>query len=73
MRYVKAKIHTENRETAYRIFLTDALKIIGDLDTRFYDLISDDFGMVGSTETTTESASDIISNISKHIEIIGKS
>lgn len=41
MRYAVARIEKENRDTAYRIYLTDALKSIGGLNVRYFDLISD--------------------------------
>lgn len=39
MRYAVARIEKENRDTAYRIYLTDALKSIGGLNVRYADLI----------------------------------
>lgn len=42
MRYAVARIEKENRDTAYRIYLTDALKAIGGLNVRYADLINSD-------------------------------
>ena len=40
MRYVLARIDKNNRDEAYRFYVTDALKVIGGLNLRFYDIIN---------------------------------
>lgn len=40
MRYVLARIDQNNRDEAYRIYVTDALKAIGGFDSRFVDLLN---------------------------------
>ena len=39
MRYVKARVKQALDEMAYRIYITDALKVIGGLNIRYADLI----------------------------------
>jgi hypothetical protein len=41
LRYVTARYKTQQRELAYRIYVTDALKIIGGLNARYYEFIDD--------------------------------
>ena len=75
MRYVRARIKTESREMAYRIYITDSLKLIGDLDGRFADRIAEDFEMAGPKveESGAEEAKSVILDISAKIDAIGKS
>lgn len=39
MRYVSARLEQNLRDDAYRFYVTDALKAIGGLDKRYYDII----------------------------------
>lgn len=39
MRYVLARLKIEQREKAYRFYITDALKIIGGLNIRYADIV----------------------------------
>lgn len=39
MRYVLARIEQNNRDEAYRIYVTDALKVMGQLNIRYADVI----------------------------------
>lgn len=57
MRYVESRCNEYDRDEAYRIYVTDSLKIIGNLDIRFYDLLRP-----GVEETRTPE--EIIENIS---------
>ena len=38
MRYVIARLQQNNRDWTYRIYVTDALKVLGGLNVRYYDL-----------------------------------
>lgn len=40
MRYVLARTRYEQRDKAYRLYITDALKIIGGLNIRFADIVA---------------------------------
>ena len=75
MRYVRARIKTESREMAYRIYITDSLKLIGDLDGRFADRIAEDFEMAAQKVegSGAEEAKSVILDISAKIDAIGKS
>lgn len=75
MRYVRARIKTESREMAYRIYITDSLKLIGDLDGRFADRIAEDFEMAAPKVegSGAEEAKSVIFDISAKIDAIGKS
>lgn len=42
MRYVAARYEQEQRDRAYRFYVTDALKAIGNLNLRYADIIKDD-------------------------------
>ena len=39
MRYVLARIEQNNRDEAYRFYVTDALKALGGFDKRYADII----------------------------------
>ena len=39
MRYAMARIEQEDRDMAYRIYITDSLKAIGGFSARYIDLI----------------------------------
>lgn len=56
MRYVIARFKQEYREDAYRIYVTDSLKLIGRIDQRYYDFIKPE-------PVETRTADEIISNI----------
>lgn len=59
-----ARFTTEQREIAYRIYVTDSLKSIGRLNKRYFDLISDDFVQV---HEPTETADEIVNRIKNGI------
>ena len=40
MRYVSARIKLDRREEAYRFYVTEALKALGDLNIRYVDLLT---------------------------------
>ena len=40
MRYVTARIEQEDRDEAYRIYVTDLLKSISGAKVRYYDIIN---------------------------------
>lgn len=63
MRYVSARFTHCQREEAYRIYVTDALKALGGLDIRYADIV------YGETETRT--ADEIIDNITSKIIKMG--
>lgn len=69
MRYAVARFKTEQRDLAYRIYVTDSLRIIGRLDRRYFDSIADDFR---ETLEPSESAEDIISRIQNGVNNLGK-
>ena len=75
MRYVRARIKTESREMAYRIYITDSLKLIGDLDGRFADRIAEDFEMATPKVegSGADEAKSVILDISAKIDAIRKS
>lgn len=39
MRYVMARLEQESRDRTYRIYMSDAMKILGRLDVRYADII----------------------------------
>ena len=69
MRYAVTRFKTEQRNLAYRIYITDSLKAIGRLDRRYFDSIADDFR---ETLKPSESAEDIISRIQNGVNKLGK-
>lgn len=69
MRYAVARFKTEQRDLAYRIYITDSLRVIGRLDRRYFDSIADDFK---ETIKPSESAEDIISRIQNGVNKLGK-
>lgn len=69
MRYAVTRFKTEQRNIAYRIYITDSLKAIGRLDRRYFDSIADDFR---KTLKPSESAEDIISRIQNGVNKLGK-
>lgn len=42
MRYAKARYVEHSRDLTYRIYVTDALKVLGRLEVRYYDYIRQD-------------------------------
>lgn len=69
MRYAVTRFKTEQRNIAYRIYITDSLKAIGRLDRRYFDSIADDFR---KTLKPSESAEDIISRLQNGVNNLGK-
>lgn len=69
MRYAVTRFKTEQRNIAYRIYITDSLKAIGRLDRRYIDSIADDFR---KTLKPSESAEDIISRLQNGVNNLGK-
>ena len=64
MRYVTARYNTQQRELAYRIYVTDALKAIGGLNARYYDLIDD-------TPPDNRTADEVIDGIRGKLTALG--
>lgn len=64
MRYVTARYKEKQRELAYRIYVTDALKAFGGLNRRYYDVID-----VKPQETRT--AEEIKDNIRHKLTALG--
>ena len=62
MRYVSAKIRLNRRDEAYRIYVTDALKVIGGLNIRFADLFKPE---------ETRTAGEIIGGIRDKLQKMG--
>ena len=69
MRYAVTRFKTEQRNIAYRIYITDSLKAIGRLDRRYFDYIADDFR---KSLKLSESAEDIISRLQNGVNNLGK-
>ena len=69
MRYAVTRFKTEQRNIAYRIYITDSLKAIGRLDRRYFDSIADDFR---KTLKPSASAEDIISRLQNGVNNLGK-
>ncbi len=65
MRYVEARLEQESRDDAYRIYVTDCLKIIGRIDQRFYDMMNQ------SKTVETRTADEIITSISEKLAKVG--
>ena len=64
MRYLKARYEQNQREWAYRIYVTDALKSFFGLDLRYADLFV-------PQKVETRTAEEIISNISEGLAKLG--
>lgn len=62
MRYVLARIEENNRDEAYRIYVTDALKAIGGFNKRYYDLINYE-----PPKEETRTPEEIIANIRRKL------
>jgi len=62
MRYVMARKEKEYRDTAYRIYVTDALKVLGGLNIRYADLFKPE---------ETRTASDIKISIKSKLKKMG--
>ena len=64
MRYVQARVDEARRERAYRIYVTDGLKVLCDFETRYADVVS--------TKEVQEnrSADEIISGIRNRLNAI---
>lgn len=39
MRYVRARLNISQRNLTYRIYVTDALRLFGGLNLRWYDMV----------------------------------
>ena len=61
MRYVSTRAEERAREETYRIYLTDALKIIGGLEIRYAEFLEPQ-----TQETRTEE--EIVSNINNKLK-----
>ena len=64
MRYVKARYKENQRELAYRIYVTDALKAFGGLNARYYDFIDD-------TPPDNRTADEVIGGIRQKLTALG--
>lgn len=62
MRYVEARYNLYNRDLAYRIYVTDALKVLGGLNIRFADLFKPE---------ETRTAGEIIDGIKDKLQKMG--
>jgi hypothetical protein len=62
MRYVEARYNLYNRDLAYRIYVTDALKVLGGLNIRFADLFKPE---------ETRTAGEIIGGIRDKLQKMG--
>lgn len=55
MRYVKARYKQEQRELAYRVYVTDSLQLAYGLDRRFYNMVyGDEIKREGVTESEVD-------------------
>lgn len=66
MQYAKARKKSEENEFIYKVYLTDSLKSIGNLNVRYIELIDD-----GKWENT-KSASEIIDDVKNHLDVLGR-
>lgn len=64
MRYVESRCVEHDREEAYRIYVTDALKLMGKLNLRYFDMVSP-----GVEETRT--SEEIVDSISAKLKKAG--
>ena len=64
MRYVESRCREYDRDEAYRIYVTDSLKLIGHLNIRYFDMVKP-----GVEETRT--AEEIIDSISAKLAKAG--
>ena len=64
MRYVKARYRQDQRELAYRIYVTDALKSFGGLNARYIDFIDD-------TPPDNRTADEVICGIRQKLAALG--
>lgn len=62
MRYVIARFNQYQREQAYRIYVTDSLKIIGGLNIRYADMFAPE---------ETRTAEEIIDGVSNKLRQLG--
>ncbi len=62
MRYVRARYRQFEREWAYRIYVTDGLKVLGGLNVRYADLFKPE---------EKRTAEEIISGISDRLNRLG--
>jgi hypothetical protein len=62
MRYAEARYNQYNRDFSYRIYVTDALKVIGGLNIRFADLFKPE---------ETRTAGEIIGGIRDKLQKMG--
>ena len=65
MRYVESRCEKHDRNEAYRIYVTDCLKIIGRIDQRYYDLVNP------KKVVEIRSADEIIASISEKLAKVG--
>lgn len=64
MRYVVARLEQEYRDLAYRIYVTDSLRGITGMDTRFCDLV---FGKKEDEKSGDEIAAEVIASLGLNI------
>lgn len=64
MRYVKARYKENQRELAYRIYVTDALKSRWGLNSRYYDFIDD-------TPPDSRTPEEVITHIGNKLTALG--
>lgn len=64
MRYVVARLEQEYRDLAYRIYVTDSLRGITGMDTRFCDLV---FGNKEEEKSGDEIAAEVIASLGLNI------
>lgn len=64
MRYVTARYKEKQRELAYRIYVTDALKVLGGLNARYYEYIDE-------TPQDTRTADEVVDGIRHKLTALG--
>lgn len=65
--YCQSVYLEKQEDKLFKVYVTDALKIFGQLNMRYYDVIS------SKVEKPTESREEIINRLSKKLDEIGES
>ena len=69
MRYVESRYKLFDREEAYRIYVTDAIRLFGKINVRYYDLFKQ--GKQMTEEEAQQSAEDIKKRIKTGLNKLG--
>jgi len=63
MRYVEARAHYEDREDAYRIYVTESLRAITGAKKSYYELLDDGVEETRTSEEIIDHISDMLSQL----------